>query len=201
MATTIIASTPFITTNNQWYIWNQLGTQTATITSNSVWTQWATYPIIGTSSGITTTGSTFIRPAAATPQELQALAARRAENERRYEAHCSARDQADAKARLLLLDHLTPKQRQDFEATRAFFVQGPSGIRYRIRHGRAGNIDAINPEGRIIHRLCAHPVDDVPHFDTMLAQKLMLEHDDLGFTQMANRHHCSGSEQVLEPLH
>lgn len=178
--------------SDTWPIWCDTATSTAT---TNVWNTWVNCTIINTT-GITITQPQIIqRPA--TPEELRALAAQR----ERYATHQATRDLAETKARILLFDNLTPRQQEDLKRIRAFFVEGSSGIRYRIRHGRAGNVDAIDREGKIMYTLCAHPVEDLPDQDTMLAQKLMLEHDDLDFVRRANRSLRYGPQQILEPLH
>jgi hypothetical protein len=62
------------------------------------------------------------------------------------------------------------------------------------------NVDVVCKDGKVLHRLCAHPADFVPNPDTMLAQKLYLEHQEEAFVKIANIHPGSG-ERVLQPLH
>jgi hypothetical protein len=64
-----------------------------------------------------------------------------------------------------------------------------------------GNIDVVNAEGIIAHRLCVHPMIGVPDSDTMLAQKLLLEHDEDRCIRVANVHAYNGPfERVMPPL-
>ncbi|MGE5650395.1 MAG: hypothetical protein ACM34A_09370, partial [Bacillota bacterium] len=52
------------------------------------------------------------------------------------------------------------------------------------------NIDVLTPEGRVRHRLCAHPAGDVPVFDVMAAQMLHLQDpgSEQRFLRRANVH-------------
>ncbi len=103
-----------------------------------------------------------------------------------YEELRTAQSRARDKARQLLLARLSPEQRGDYERHRHFFVNAPSGRRYRIRHGRARNIDQVDPAGCRIRTLCAHPAIDCPDEDTMLTQKLWLETQEELFLRTAN---------------
>lgn len=90
------------------------------------------------------------------------------------------------RARTLLIGCLSDEQRGQFEATGYFEVVTPTGRRYRITRGWGGNVFLIN-NGRATDRYCIHPRDYVPEEDNMLAQKLLLEHDEPTFLRTANR--------------
>lgn len=124
------------------------------------------------------------------------------ESAKRAEEERQRREAAEARAEKLLLEHLSDEQRADYRKHRHFVVHGRRA-RYRIRYGRAANIDVVNRDGRISHRYCAHPYECVPNPDTMLAQKLMLESDEDAFARIANRHSDYGSNgaPVLPALH
>lgn len=95
---------------------------------------------------------------------------------------------ATERANELLHAHLTDAQRSDLARDGFFFVDSLRGNKYRIRRGRVGNVDAMHQCGeKVSHRLCAHPQLYVPDGDTMLAQKLMLEHNEDEFLRLANR--------------
>lgn len=89
-----------------------------------------------------------------------------------------------AKARMLLERALAPEQRRDLLARRCFYVKGKR-FTYRIREGHAANVDAIDCDGRVISRFCAHPVGRLPVYDVMLAQKLWIETDENMFLKKA----------------
>lgn len=62
-----------------------------------------------------------------------------------------------------------------------------AGKWYRIHRGRSGNVALLErKDGREVERYCAHPVASLPDEDTMLAQKLMLQHDRARFLELAN---------------
>ncbi|HEY0844297.1 MAG TPA: hypothetical protein VGE12_02965 [Noviherbaspirillum sp.] len=76
----------------------------------------------------------------------------------------------------LLMKQMNAQQRHEFREYRYFYVTGgSSGDRYRIRIGTIANIDVMNTEGVVKHRLCARPADDVPVYDVMAAQLLHLQ--------------------------
>lgn len=107
---------------------------------------------------------------------------------------------AEARAAKLLEENLALQERQRLAKDGHFIVHGRSGCRYRIRRGRSGNVDVIDRQGMITARLCIHPIESVPDSDTMLAQKLMIEHDEQEFNRVANRTPYNAGP-VLEPLH
>lgn len=91
------------------------------------------------------------------------------------------------RAEALLVQHLTPQQRADYQRNKWFIVDGKSGRRYRVRHGITANVDALRPNGTVEHRLCAvYPDGPVP--DHLLAQKLHLELAEQEFLRVAIRH-------------
>jgi hypothetical protein len=95
---------------------------------------------------------------------------------------------ADAKAKRLLIECLSPEQRASLEAHNYFDVKLPSGAVYRINKGWAHNVKRLKRDGTAEHgTFCAHPSDTVPHYDNMLAQKFMLETDEAAFLRIANR--------------
>lgn len=84
----------------------------------------------------------------------------------------------------LLLQCLTPAQRAEFAASRAFIVRGESGQRYRITYGDIANVEVLARSGMVLRQLCAGPVD-IPTPAVMLAQKLMLETQESEFLRIA----------------
>lgn len=97
---------------------------------------------------------------------------------------------AQRRARNLLLEFLTPLQRETFRDLRHIVVRGASGQRYRIEEGRIGNVALLGPDGQPLHRLCAHPREIVPDADTMLTQLFMLRDPETErqFLERANVH-------------
>jgi len=92
------------------------------------------------------------------------------------------------RARALLLAHLNPDQRAEYERFGCFHVQGPSGRLYRIFHRWAGNIEIVTkPWGDPMAVLCIHPTEQIPIEDSLLAQKLMIECSEDDLHEIANR--------------
>jgi hypothetical protein len=87
----------------------------------------------------------------------------------------------------LLRTSLSKKQLERFEKDQCIPVDTAKGNKYLIRKGRSGNVWELDKNGKAKAKLCAHPVTNVPDYDTMLAQKLYLEHMEDEFLRMANR--------------
>ena len=96
--------------------------------------------------------------------------------------------EARRKARRLLVDNLSPSQRQTFKRHGFFYVRAQSGNEYRIERAFTHNVKLIKGRRKktTISTYCAHPNEPVPTCDSMLAQKLMLEADERGFLDIAN---------------
>jgi hypothetical protein len=92
---------------------------------------------------------------------------------------------ASERAWNLLAEHLDAQQLQDFKERGFFVVRAQSGIEYKIRYGEFRNIRAATG-----WTLCAYPDGDMPIFDVLLAQKLMLEHDETRFLKSAVFYLC-----------
>jgi hypothetical protein len=121
----------------------------------------------------------------------------REERERQRITLTNQQEAAKARARQLLLEHLSPEQRQTFEEKKWFIVVGgKTGKRYRIREGQnlIANIDVMaDNDNKISHRLCAHAKPGLmPMDDHLLAQKIFLELDEDCFLRTANRHPAWG---------
>ena len=190
-------------------------TPTATTTHAVTWTEWTcTSPTNVTPTASTTTNSEAwyywttdstgaaggyrhsehdqdrlrrLRPQI-TPEQREQRERQQAENERRWAAERAEKQTAKDRADELLDANLTDAQRSDLARDGFFFVDSLKGNKYRIRRGRVANVDAMHKCGeRVSHKLCAHPQLYVPDGDTMLAQKLMLEHNEDEFLRLANR--------------
>lgn len=119
---------------------------------------------------------------------------RRIADQQRQIAHeeQQRRQAAKDRARELLVEHLTPQQRETFDANGWFVVEGGrSKTQYRIRavESMVANVDVLNKAGSRTHRLCAHvQIGTVPLGDQLLAQKVMIELAEDDFLRVANRH-------------
>lgn len=189
-----------------WSNWSEnyyVGTLTATTatsvqpanlstTSGTTWTAWNTIYVANTNN-ITRLNVDVPRAAPLTPEEQRARAEERQRWDRVRAEEAKVRAEADQRAEKILHEALTNKQRAELR-DRGFFTMEtirPSGERrtYRIKRGRSGNVEQIDPtSGRVLKRLCAHPIMHVPDPDTMLAQKLMLETMEDEFLRIANVH-------------
>ena len=98
------------------------------------------------------------------------------------------KEKATKRAKVLLQGLLNDEQLRRFLMDECIPVDTAKGNKYLIRPGRAGNIDALDKEGKIMHRLCCHPKDQVPNYDTMVAQLMYLLGDEDTFLQTANVH-------------
>lgn len=200
------------TVSSAWHTWvtnstaSSLAIDTGVEDSTVIWHGWITNRTNQTAST-----SYLVVPAAKVwtvwvgqPAVVDAYIKRREEEHARareeYAKELKRRVEAEERAKKLLLENLSLRQRLEFEKHGHFVVEGKDGHRYRVRQGRSGNIDVVNRDGFIDHRLCVHPVEDVPDFDTMLAQKLMLEHDETGLVRVANRHQSINAQRVLPAL-
>lgn len=138
----------------------------------------------GTTTAITTISSNepYQMQSQAGREEIEAL---RERNRISAEANEKRRSEVVERARKLLVDSLTPDQKKDYDKDMSFIVYGQkTGNRYRINHGRAGNVHRI--DGGKLRKYCAHPAMHVPNEDTMLAQKLMIEIHEEDFLRLAN---------------
>jgi len=88
------------------------------------------------------------------------------------------------RAEKLLLEGLDVGQRAQLDRENCFEVVGNLGHRYRIHRGRTRNVYQLDQDGTVIRALCAAPLD-VPEADAMLAQKLLIEHDELAYAFVA----------------
>lgn len=91
---------------------------------------------------------------------------------------------ADARARELLLSHLSPSQRRDLEARGGFWVTSQFGNRYWVTRRTAVRFD---DRGSALQRYCIHAVDPlVPDDDNALSRMLLLKCDEERFLSTAN---------------
>ncbi|WGR96123.1 hypothetical protein MTX26_18225 [Bradyrhizobium sp. ISRA443] len=82
----------------------------------------------------------------------------------------------EGRSLLLLLNWLSPAQREQFTQMGYFDVLGSdSGKRYRIHAGASVNVCEIDQRGRLQEGLCFMPIGALPIGDVMLAQKVALE--------------------------
>lgn len=168
------------TADYTWAAWNS--TTTATSTGDAVWYYW----------NLDTGEARQYQPRQQTPEELAETArvAReyQAELQRQAAEQNRIAEEAELRAAALLKENLAPAQREEYDREKFFTVISKDGRRrYRVNKGWSHNVEEIDESGKKIATLCAHPVEAVPAHDNMLAQKLMLEHDEERFLRIANR--------------
>lgn len=182
-------TTSTATTACTWVQWFASDTATATTITSTIWQTWCSSTVY------------YAPPQQSAEQRVHQQAEQKRWQEQAAEER-KKREAAEARAKTLLEENLALKERERLRKDGHFIVHGRSGCRYRIRKGHSGNIDVIDKNGIITHRLCAHPAEYVPDHDTMLTQKLMLESDESEFLRIANRHAIyPPNERVLESLH
>lgn len=93
-------------------------------------------------------------------------------------------EKARDRARELLLSHLTPTQRHDFETRNGFWQISQFGNKYWVTKSTAVRFD---DRGCAIQRYCIHAVDSkIPAEDNALIRKLLLECNEEHFLRTAN---------------
>lgn len=126
----------------------------------------------------------------ATQGELDEI---RARIDERYMEWAIARERftgrANECAKRLLLSCLSPDQKREFEENKRFTVVAQSGQAYTVTTAASFNVKTDE------WAFCAGP-QGVPVYDQMLAQKLMLETDEVRFIDAANR---IPTPKALEP--
>ena len=181
--------------NDLWCTW--VADTNDTTASTTVWSVWCGDSTVGSSTGTSNTWYRWavpenevaiaVEPRRETDEEREA----REQRQREYQAQAAARETERAEARKkadeILRRCLTAAQRAEYEKERRFSLIGQSGERrYRINHGRAGNVEEVNEAGQVLKRICCHPREAVPDEDTMLAQMLHLQHNEEEFLRTAN---------------
>lgn len=107
----------------------------------------------------------------------------------RREAHRRQREVQD-RAKKLLESHLDDDQLAEFKKRHRFRVTDENGLRYMVMYGSHGNVFRIAEDGDKLLCLvnyCHVPLDEeLPIYDQMLAQKLLIECDLTSFLSVAN---------------
>lgn len=115
---------------------------------------------------------------------FRAIRARRLQQEE-FERRQLAERAASEKAHTLLLGHLTPEQQTQYAAHQYFDVTSSAGRTFRISVN--GSVYLVE-DGRTTTSYCIH-VDGrfrVPREDGMLAQMLLVQHDEAEFLRIAH---------------
>lgn len=179
------------TTDTCWNYWIQNGAGTSS-TSANVWAIWnadvSTVTVVRTN--IVNNYSQPVPCRVASPEEIEAERERirvlREVNERLLNEQREKEAIAVKRAEDLLHSYLDEANSERYRKERYIEVWSQSGRRFRIRAGRAHNIHELSLEGTAIREFCIHVRDNVPNPDNVLAQKLMIEHREADFLQIAN---------------
>jgi hypothetical protein len=172
-----------------WQTWTTSGTTNITSGAATAWLTWTT---AGTGDNIA--GNTIVigepyvdrRTAEQRVADEARWAAEREAGARRAAAAEAVRVAARDRARALLLSMLDQKQKEQLQRDRFFeVIARGSKRRYRIREGSHGNVKLLDDKGREVVSYCGQPAN-VPVEDSMLAQKLQIEHDEVEYLKRAN---------------
>ena len=97
-------------------------------------------------------------------------------------------EQAELKGRQLMLENLTPEQKQQYDRFGYFEVIGSkTGKRYRICHATSRNVYEIVKQNQLGAGHCFVPSGTLVAEDCMVAQKIMLENREDEALRMAVR--------------
>lgn len=168
-------------------MWTQLSTTAAN--TSMVWLNWAEAFQNGTPIyQLDYNQSAPIRDAR-TPEQIEEARVARAEMARRNEearkASAERRKAVEDKARELLVSILDDVQRQEFEQDGFFHVHTRDGERTYRLGTRVHPMRVKGEDGRRFS-YCIHPLEHFPADDTVAALKLLLDHDEDAFLEIAN---------------
>lgn len=176
------------TTNNTvWTVWNSTGT-TSTLSATNPWNNWVSQQ----GQQILVRRACTDAPAIITLERQAEIDAQAAEARRERAQRAAERKAADERARMLLLEHLTPEQREYVKKHKFFVIEGgKSKKKYRIwtERGTNGNVERLKDDGHPDLAYCVHLTSDkfvFPHSDHILGQKLMLEMAEEEIMKVAN---------------
>ena len=168
--------------------WVSCGSTTANDTAMTAWVNWTG----GVAAAPTVTVAHYMPPTEPSRAAAYAAeAARQAERLRLEEEDRPRREAADARAKALLVAHLSREQAEEYQTPhptglRRFHLVTPAGRRYRVERGIHGNIVELDEAGGEVARLCCQCAVKMPPEDHMLAQVLHLRTDEDGFRKVAN---------------
>lgn len=174
------------------YVWsNWIDNATTAISTSSttanIWYTWNS-AILTVDSGTGSCDSTYMwKPKELTESEQLAVKEREEERKRLEIERLTKEKLKEETARELLREVLTEEQNDQFDEKGYFELTAlNSGNKYRINRGRTRNVQLLDKNNEPIRRLCFHPMDRVHDFDTMVAQKLMIETNEEQVKQVAN---------------
>lgn len=169
-----------ITATNPWGQWITAGCGSATtITSSVTWNSW-------NSNTVTIYPNMVLGGLTETEEQRRSRLNLQSQYAKEQKAAERLRNRAKLRAKKLLVDHLNPQQREDYEKRGFFHLYTNKGRKYRIHQGTHGNVRLVDvTTDEELGRYCSQP-SGVPDEDAMLAQKLYLEIDEDEFIARAN---------------
>jgi hypothetical protein len=104
-----------------------------------------------------------------------------------HAAAAGVEQSAEAKGLLLMRQWLSDEQREQFDRTETFKVQGSDSRKcYLIRNKTGTNVFELDDNGRAIRGFCFAPCGNLARGDVMLAQKIALETGEKDALAVAN---------------
>ncbi len=130
-----------------------------------------------TGSGVTYIGTPAFTTAPITDEQRAVWTAVRRKTE-------LERGRAIRRGRKLLMQLLDGEQLASYARTGTFVVTGQTGTKYRLRKGRT--IHELSACGDVIASLCVHLQHQYIAEDNLIAQMMLLQHDEEGIRALAN---------------
>ena len=159
-----------------WYNWNSNITITSTIELN-IWSQWNTVYYTGES----------IQPYKQTEEQIKKAKEYAEQIAKENEIRIAKEKKIEETAKQLLKEILNDEQNKQFDEKGYFELTSiKSGNIYRINKGRCRNVQLLDKDRKKVQTLCFHPQERVHDYDTMVAQKLMLESCEDEVRKVAN---------------
>lgn len=93
---------------------------------------------------------------------------------------------ANSRSYDLLLQWLNPAQKRQWKSKKMFSVRGRSGRFYVISRPAPFNIMILDSNKTYLGRMCIEPEGGLAGGDVLLAQKIMLETNEVGAYKIAN---------------
>lgn len=171
-----------------WNYWMAVGTTSSSTGTAETWVGWNSCTTSVTTAATTScTQETWVTWTNGVPQVAAEHAAERERREKKEVERRAAEATKEEKARQLLREVLTDEQDKQFEENGYFELTAvKTGNKYRIKRGRSKNVELVSANGKTLKTLCFHPQEYVHNFDTLVAQKLMLETDEEEVQRVAN---------------
>jgi hypothetical protein len=107
-----------------------------------------------------------------------------------FQPYCRGWSRAERRAADLLRDTLTPEQFRQLAWRGYLEVPSPTEPQRVYRVPRTKGYIQVIENGRAIMRLCVQPVECLPDADVVVLHKLMIEANEEGYLQKANKYVC-----------